>query len=149
MFQQVMGPVAQSACWKILLGGRAFEPRICYDYAATCKTRRVLDVQTSYYCRYRLQPERMYQHFAQAKYHFIFPTQQLRVLSSRPLSMTNCNGRYRAYNLYLQSHLSCSTRVLPPDPTRVMNCVPCVGQPVDVCNGRRSVRECWIYTAST
>jgi hypothetical protein len=60
----------------------------------------MLDVQTSYYCRCRLQPKRMYQPCAQAKYHFLFPIQQLRVLSSRPLRMTNCNGRYRAYNLY-------------------------------------------------
>jgi hypothetical protein len=68
---------------------------------------QMLDVQTSYYCRCRLQPERMYQHFAQAKYHFLFPSQQLRVLSSKSLRMTNCNGRCRACNLYLQSHLSC------------------------------------------
>jgi hypothetical protein len=67
----------------------------------------LLDVQTSYYCRCRLQPVRMYQHLAQAKYHFLFPIQQLRVLSSRPLRMTYCNGSYRAYNIYLQSHLSC------------------------------------------
>jgi hypothetical protein len=27
-----MGPVAQLALWKILLGGRAFELRLCNDY---------------------------------------------------------------------------------------------------------------------
>jgi hypothetical protein len=32
---------------------------------------------------------------------------------------------------------------------RDMNCVLCVGHSVDVCNGRRSVGECWIYIART
>jgi hypothetical protein len=67
----VVGAVYQSSL---------FDNRIVHRYY-------LLDVQTSYYCRCRLQPERMYQYFAQAKYHFFFPIQQLRVLSSRTLRM--------------------------------------------------------------
>jgi hypothetical protein len=65
-----MGPVAQLALWKILLGGRAFEPRLWKEDATTSKKRRA------------------------------------------------------------------------------MNCVLCVGHSDDVCKDRRSVGECWIYTAA-
>jgi hypothetical protein len=75
----------------------------------TSHSRDVLDIQTSYFCRSRLQPERMCQHFARAIYPFLFTIQQPRVRSSRPLRMTHSNGRYRAYCLYLQTHLSCPT----------------------------------------
>jgi hypothetical protein len=43
MFQQVMGPVARLALWKILLGGRVFEPRYATIMLLNIKERRAMN----------------------------------------------------------------------------------------------------------